>query len=63
VLFARIYGGDGLSGDYYWDLMEKSFLQKQTKQFEKETEIWNEVSALLGEQELHRVFQGLYFAE
>jgi Phosphotransferase enzyme family len=49
LLFAHVFGDDeDMSTDYYWGLMEHGVLKKHTKRFEEETEVWNEVSTLLG---------------
>ena len=49
LLFTHVFGEEeGFSADYYWGLMEHGVLKKHTMRFEEETEVWSEVSTLLG---------------
>jgi hypothetical protein len=55
LLFAHIYGEDeSTSAKYYWSLMERGILRKETRQFEKETEVHDEAVEILGEELVSR---------
>ena len=56
-LFAHIYGEDGedvFSMEYSTALTEKGFLKKMDQQFVAETEVWQEVFEMLGEELVSR---------
>jgi hypothetical protein len=55
LLFAQVFGDDEdetLSKAYYWALMEKGILRKDTEQFNMEKSVWLETREVSGEDEV-----------